>query len=97
MGDRVGLAVVRSLDRPRRLVDPVEIEEFEQELVDQYLLAAIGAGAADSTVIEDRSAIQEKLQLRLVHFSLLPGRPLFIWAGAPMQIFRESMVSRKTN
>ncbi len=55
----VGLAVVRSLDAPRRLTTGQEREDFEQELLDQYLLAAVGAGCADSTVAHDRSALFE--------------------------------------
>jgi site-specific recombinase XerD len=55
----VGLAVVRSLDAPRRLTTTQEHEDFEQELVDQYLLAAVGAGCADSTVASDRSTLFE--------------------------------------
>lgn len=55
----MGLAVVRSLDAPRRLTTDQEHEDFEQELVDQYLLAAVGAGCADSTVASDRSALFE--------------------------------------
>ena len=40
----MGLAVVRSLDAPRSLQSAQELEDFEQELVDQYALAAVGAG-----------------------------------------------------
>ncbi|MGE0795179.1 MAG: tyrosine-type recombinase/integrase [Acidimicrobiia bacterium] len=78
--------MVRSLDRPRRLVGPVEIEEFEQELVDQYLLAAIGAGAADSTVVEDRSAIFE--------FVRFMGRP--VWTARPEDADRFLAHQRRT-
>ena len=53
--DCMGLAVVRSLDAPRRLDTTQEREDFEQELVDQFLLAAVGAGAGDGTVLENRS------------------------------------------
>lgn len=67
------LAVVRSLDAPRQLGSPGELEDFEQELVDQYLLAAIGAGACDATITEDRSAIFE--------FARFLGRPL--WTAQP--------------
>jgi hypothetical protein len=42
----VGLAAVRSLDAPRSLQSVQEQEDFEQELVDQFLLAAVGAGWA---------------------------------------------------
>ena len=69
----MGLAVVRSLDSPRRLVDVAELEDFEQELVDQYLLAAIGAGACDATIVEDRAAIFE--------FVRFMDRP--VWTARP--------------
>ncbi|WP_426513099.1 integrase [Dactylosporangium sp. McL0621] len=53
------LAVVRSLDAPRRSATGQEREDFEQELLDQYLLAAVDGGCADSTVAHDRSALFE--------------------------------------
>ena len=67
------LGVVRSIGARRRLIDPVELEDFEQELVDQYLLAAIGAGACDATIVEDRAAIFE--------FVRFIGRP--VWTARP--------------
>jgi len=69
----VGLAVVRSLDAPRRLTTGQEREDFEQELVDQYLLAAVGAGCVDSTVARDRAVLFE--------FIRFLGRPL--WTAQP--------------
>jgi site-specific recombinase XerD len=65
----VSVAVVRSLDSPRRIRTPQEREDFEQELVDQYLLAAVGAGVGDSTVAQDRSVIFE--------FIRFLGRPVW--------------------
>jgi hypothetical protein len=50
----MSLAVVRSIDSPRQLRTLEEVEDFEQELIDQYLLAMVGAGAGDSTVAQDR-------------------------------------------
>ncbi|WP_028815222.1 hypothetical protein [Streptomyces flavidovirens] len=35
------LAVVRSIDTPRRLSTAQEYEDFDQELVDQFLLAGV--------------------------------------------------------
>lgn len=67
------LAVVRTLGLPSRLNDAASVEEFEQELVDQYLLAAIGAGSVDSTIVQDRATIFE--------FSRFLGRP--IWTAQP--------------
>jgi site-specific recombinase XerD len=69
----VGLAVVRSLGAPRRVVSAQEVEDFEQELVDQYLLAAVGAGCADSSVAQDRSVLFE--------FIRFLGRP--VWTALP--------------
>ncbi|WP_405842576.1 hypothetical protein OG528_29855 [Streptomyces platensis] len=61
------LAVVRSLGAPRQLETPQEFEGFEQEIVDQYLLAGLGSGVADSTLNSDRSPVFE-----FIHFL---GRP----------------------
>lgn len=41
------LAVVHSLGGARHLRSPQELEDFEQQLVDQYALAVAGAGATD--------------------------------------------------
>jgi hypothetical protein len=55
----VTLAVVRSLgDSPRRLRSPQELEDFEQELVDQYALAMSASGVTDGHVDTVREAIQ---------------------------------------
>lgn len=69
----MGLGVVRSLGRPARLTGPGDLEDFEQELVDQYLLAAIGAGCCDATIVEDRGTIFE--------FVRFLGRP--VWTAQP--------------
>ena len=69
----MGLAVVRSLDSPRSLASVQEQEDFEQELVDQFLLAAVGAGMGDAMVNENRSVIFE--------FARFLGRPL--WTAQP--------------
>jgi len=70
---RVELAVVRSLGAPQRVETTQEREDFEQELVDQYLLAAVGAGVCDGTVNENRSVIFE--------FARFLGRP--VWTAQP--------------
>lgn len=69
----MALAVVRSLGAPRALSSTQEIEDYEQELVDQYLLAAIGAGCGDSVVGADRAVIFE--------FIRFLGRP--VWTAQP--------------
>jgi hypothetical protein len=45
----VGLAVVRSIRSPRQLGSQQEIEDFEQELVDQYALAMAATGSPTTT------------------------------------------------
>ncbi|WP_109638974.1 tyrosine-type recombinase/integrase [Lentzea atacamensis] len=55
----MALAVVRSLGSPRRLTTAQDLEDFEQELVDQYLLAAVGAGIGDAAIRQDRRLIFE--------------------------------------
>lgn len=69
----MALAVVRSLGAPRKLSTTQELEDFEQELVDQYLLASVGAGIGDSSVNQDRSVVFE--------FRRFLGRPA--WAARP--------------
>jgi site-specific recombinase XerD len=70
----MGLAVVRSLTGPRRLDSPQELEDFEQELVDQYLLAAVASGYSDCTVAGDRSVVFE--------FARFLGRPVWTATAA---------------
>jgi site-specific recombinase XerD len=55
----MALAVVRSLASPRALRSQQDFEDFEQELVDQYLLSGLGAGLADSTIANERAALFE--------------------------------------
>lgn len=57
-----GLATVRSLGSGPRLRTTQEFEDFEQELVDQYLLAMVGAGSVDSTVAAERATIFDFLR-----------------------------------
>lgn len=53
------LAVVRSLGTARSVRSPGELDDFEQELVDQYCLALAGAGLTDGHVSGDRAAVFE--------------------------------------
>jgi site-specific recombinase XerD len=68
-----GLAVVRSIGTARSLRSPQELEDFEQELVDQYCLASLGAGLSDAHVAEDRRILFE-----LMEFVGMP-----VWKTAP--------------
>lgn len=69
----MALALVRSIDSPRRLGTAQEIEDYEQELVDRFLLASVGAGCRDSTIAGDRSVLFE--------FIRFLGRP--VWTARP--------------
>jgi site-specific recombinase XerD len=55
----VALAVVRSLRSPRQLSTEQELEDFEQELVDQYALAMVGSGLSDDHVSAHRTVVFE--------------------------------------
>ncbi len=68
-----GLAVVRSIGTARSLRSVEELEDFEQELVDQYCLASLGAGLTDAHVAEDRAVLFE-----LIGFLTVP-----VWAMTP--------------
>ena len=69
----MALAVVRSIGTARSLRSDEDLEEFEQELVDQFLLAGAAAGLCDSTLSADRYVVFE--------FSRFLGRPL--WTARP--------------
>ena len=65
--------MVRSLGSARRLRSPTELEDFEQELVDQFVLAMAAAGSSDSHVAGDRGVLFE--------FVKFLGRP--VWTAEP--------------
>ncbi|MGH3069803.1 MAG: tyrosine-type recombinase/integrase [Trebonia sp.] len=69
------LAEVRSLGSPARIRSLEELQDFEQELVDQYALAAVGAGITDGTVAGERSVLFEFIQFT--------GHP--VWEAGPEQ------------
>lgn len=56
------LAVVRSLGTAQRLRSAQQLEDFEQELADQFALASAGAGITDRHIAEERSMIFEFLR-----------------------------------
>src|SRR2546421_11778604 len=58
-GAGVALAVVRSIRSPRRLSTTQEVEDFEQELVDQYALAMAASGITDHHVSNQRMVLFE--------------------------------------
>lgn len=69
----------------RRLTTAQECEDFEQELVDQFLLAGACAGMADGSIADDRWAIFE--------FVRFLGRP--VWTSGPEDADRFLAVQRK--
>lgn len=68
----MSLAVVRSIGSARQLRTPAELEDFEQELVDQFSLAMLAAGLTDSHVANERSAV--------IAFIRFLGRP--VWSAS---------------
>ncbi|MDK0524822.1 tyrosine-type recombinase/integrase [Streptomyces sp. ML-6] len=81
----MALAAVRSIGSARGLRSEQEREDFEQELVDQYALAMVGAGLADSTVAEERGGVFE--------FVRFLGRPM--WTAEPADADRFLAYQRK--
>lgn len=67
------VAAVRSISAARRLGTAEELDDFEQELVDQYALALAGGGVTDRHIASDRAVIFE-----LVEFL---GR--HVWTATP--------------
>jgi site-specific recombinase XerD len=65
----VSVAVVRSLGTARSLRTPQELEDFEQELLDQYCLAMAAAGITDGHVANERTVLFE--------FVRFLGRPVW--------------------
>lgn len=53
------LAAVRNIDSPRALRTGQDVEDFEQEIVDQYALAMAAAGLSDGHVSSTRAAVIE--------------------------------------
>ncbi|MBJ7595994.1 MAG: tyrosine-type recombinase/integrase [Candidatus Dormibacteraeota bacterium] len=53
------LAVIRNLGSPRGLPTAADVEDFEQEIVDQYALAMAAAGFSDGHVSHTRATIIE--------------------------------------
>ncbi len=69
----MGLAVVRSLGSARGPRSAQELEDFEQELLDQYALSAAAGGLTDGYVAASRAALFE--------FVRFLGRP--VWTASP--------------
>lgn len=79
------LAVVRALGATRRLTAAEDLDSFEQELVDQYALAAVGAGVSDGYVAAERSV--------LFAFVRFVGRP--VWTAGVDEADRFLVHQRK--
>ena len=81
----MGLSVLESRQTPRRLASVQEAEDFEQELVDQHALAALGAGITDQQVAAERSYVFE--------FIRFLDRPL--WMAGPQDADRFLLHQRR--
>ncbi|RSM37869.1 integrase [Amycolatopsis balhimycina DSM 5908] len=79
------LAEVRSLGSARPLRTAQEFEDFEQELVDQFALAQVGAGVTDGVVGSYRSVVFE--------FVRSMSRP--VWTTRPEDVDRFLADQRK--
>jgi hypothetical protein len=66
----MSVAAVRSIGSPLALRSGEDIEDFEQEIVDQYALAMAAAGLSDGHVGNTRSVIMEFT----VHWTARCGR-----------------------
>lgn len=75
----MSLAVVRSLGAPRQLRTAQDEQDYEQELVDQFALAQLGAGVTDGFVATERSVIFE--------FIRFLGRPVWTTESADADKF----------
>jgi len=89
----VTLAVVRTIDSPRRLTSAADAEVFEQEIVDQHALAMVGAGLTDGYIDAERSAV--------IEFARFLGEPVWAATGADADRYltwlrRERGLSRST-
>jgi site-specific recombinase XerD len=81
----VRLAVVRSAAAVRRPTSPQELDDFEQELVDQYALAAAAAGVTDDHIAQERSTI----------FGFLRFLGRHVWTAQPQDVDRFFAHERK--
>ena len=55
----MSLAAVRNIGSPRMLRTAEDVEDFEQEIVDQYSLAMAAAGLSDGHVANSRAVVVE--------------------------------------
>lgn len=74
----MSLSVVRSSGALRRLVSPQEVDDFEQELVDQYALAAAAVGVTDDRIAQERSVI----------FAFIRFLGRHVWTAQPQDVDR---------
>jgi site-specific recombinase XerC len=77
--------VVRSLGTACRLRTATELEDFEQELIDQYALAGAGAGLTDAHIANERSVI----------FSFAGFLAGYVWEATPQDADRFLLQQRK--
>lgn len=74
----MNLTVVRSAETVKRSALPLELDDFEQELIDQYALAAVAVGTTDAHIAQERSV--------LFAFIRFLGR--HVWTAKPQDVDR---------
>ncbi len=79
----MGLAVVRSLGTARSMRSVTELEDLEQELVDQFCLAAVGSGTTDPYIAQERGVVFE--------FVRFLGRPVWTATAEDADAFLVSL------
>ncbi|MGO9789192.1 MAG: tyrosine-type recombinase/integrase [Solirubrobacteraceae bacterium] len=82
----MALAEIRSIGSPRHVRTIEEVQDFEQELIDQFLLAMVGSGMNDATVAQDRFV--------LFDFARFLARP--VWTTQPADADRYLVELRQT-
>ncbi|SMC85159.1 hypothetical protein [Kibdelosporangium aridum] len=70
------LAVVRSAGTAVRSPSPLELDDFEQELVDQYALAAAASGTTDNHIAHERSVL----------FAFIRHIGRHVWTAQPLDV-----------
>jgi site-specific recombinase XerD len=81
----VKLATVKSARSLRRPASPQELDDFEQELVDQYSLAGAAVGITDEHIAQERSVIVEFIRFLGQH----------VWTAEPQDVDRFLGYQRK--
>ena len=79
----VSSGVVRSLGSAQFARSPADLEDFEQELVDQYALSMVGSGIGDCPVATDRATLFKFIEFlgQPIWTAQTSRQRIAIWAG----------------